>query len=182
MPALKTELRTFLSRMSRYLFKPPPHASDVLRLYFPVVRVENGSPRHEHYVRRYFGGRSLSTKDLPQQSLCPVSLDGSPDLPARDEAHPQAALAPRQDERYEVRAHPSPAFPIGPFEVRPLPQRLGPSAPVGEAFRQTARRCRPLRRRRASTARPALDRILTRKPWVRLRRRRFGWNVLFISS
>jgi hypothetical protein len=39
-----------------------------------------------------------------------------------------------------------------------------------------------LRRRRASTARPAFDRILTRKPCVRLRRRRFGWNVLFIAS
>jgi hypothetical protein len=55
-----------------------------------------------------------------------------------------------------------------------------PTQCPSEAKPQTVRRCRPLRRRRASTARPCFDRILTRKPWVRLRLRRFGWNVLFI--
>lgn len=38
----------------------------------------------------------------------------------------------------------------------------------------TARRLRPLRRRRESTARPCRVRIRTRKPWVFLRRRLFG--------
>lgn len=181
MTALRSQLRTSLSRTLRCLFKPPPHAPEVLSLYLRVVRVEDGSSSHEHHVRRKLRGRSPSPKDFPQQTLRPVSLDGSPDLSARDEGHPQPALTPGEDERYEERTYPSSTLSVGPLEVRPAAQRAGPYAtPIGAALRQTERRCRPLRRRRASTARPALDRILTRKPWVRLRRRRFGWNVLFI--
>lgn len=39
---------------------------------------------------------------------------------------------------------------------------------------QTDRRCRPLRRRAESTARPERVRMRTRKPWVRFRRRLLG--------
>jgi len=42
----------------------------------------------------------------------------------------------------------------------------------------TVSRLRPLARRRFNTRRPFLVLIRTRKPWVRLRWRRFGWNVL----
>jgi hypothetical protein len=38
---------------------------------------------------------------------------------------------------------------------------------------------RPLLRRRPMTARPPRVRIRIRKPWVFLRFRLFGWNVLF---
>jgi len=37
-----------------------------------------------------------------------------------------------------------------------------------------------LARRRLRTMRPFLVRIRTMNPWVRARRRRFGWNVRFI--
>jgi hypothetical protein len=39
---------------------------------------------------------------------------------------------------------------------------------------------RPLARRRAMVRRPALDAMRARKPILRRRGRRFGWNVLFI--
>lgn len=41
------------------------------------------------------------------------------------------------------------------------------------------RRSRPFRRRAATIARPARVRMRSRKPWVRARRRLFGWNVRF---
>jgi len=57
-----------------------------------------------------------------------------------------------------------------------------PVAPQASGARQTASRARPFARRARMTARPPLVRILTRKPWARLRRRREGWYVRFIGS
>jgi hypothetical protein len=59
---------------------------------------------------------------------------------------------------------------------------LGKPLPTAGRNRQTVSRLRPLRRREARTARPALVLIRTRNPWVFLRRRLFGWYVLFIDS
>jgi hypothetical protein len=44
----------------------------------------------------------------------------------------------------------------------------------------TVSRFRPFARRRFSTIRPFFVLILTRKPCVRRRRRRLGWNVRFM--
>ena len=41
---------------------------------------------------------------------------------------------------------------------------------------------RPLARRRAKILRPPLVAIRARKPWVRLRFKTLGWNVLFMAS
>src|SRR5215813_14552488 len=41
---------------------------------------------------------------------------------------------------------------------------------------------RPLRRRAAMMARPALVRMRSRKPWVLARRRLFGWNVRLLTG
>lgn len=45
----------------------------------------------------------------------------------------------------------------------------------------TLNRARPLARRAFRTRRPFLVRIRARKPWVRLRCRLLGWNVLFMT-
>ncbi len=45
---------------------------------------------------------------------------------------------------------------------------------------ETVRRLRPFARRRFSTCRPFFVAMRTRNPCVRLRRRRFGWNVTLI--
>ncbi len=48
--------------------------------------------------------------------------------------------------------------------------------------RQAASWLRPLRRRPARMARPARVRMRSRKPWVLLRRRLFGWNVRLLTG
>ena len=50
------------------------------------------------------------------------------------------------------------------------------------AATQTESCSRPLRRRAASTARPARLRIRSRKPWTLARRRLFGWNVRLLTG
>jgi hypothetical protein len=52
--------------------------------------------------------------------------------------------------------------------------------PEGPDYDETVRRLRPFARRRFSTSRPFLVLIRTRKPCVRFRRRRLGWNVRFM--
>ena len=59
---------------------------------------------------------------------------------------------------------------------RMRPRFAAPPAP------QTAIRFRPFWRRRFRTSWPPFVRMRTRKPWVRFRRRLFGWNVLFIGE
>lgn len=59
------------------------------------------------------------------------------------------------------------------------PRRAGPGP---EAYDETVRRLRPLARRRLRTSRPFFVLMRTRNPCVRLRRRRFGWNVRFMMS
>ncbi len=171
--------KTSLSRNSRNLLKPTPHTPQVLRLHRAVIRVEDRASRHQHHVDRDLRPGPPPPEDLPQEPLRAVSLDRAPHLSARDEAHPQRVFLRGDHERYEERVHPPSPLAIHALEIRPTAQA---EWSAGSGLRQTEIRCRPLRRRRASTARPAFERILTRKPWVRLRRRRFGWNVLFILS
>jgi hypothetical protein len=57
--------------------------------------------------------------------------------------------------------------------------------PAGTAYyedEETVRRLRPLARRRLRTRRPFFVLMRTRKPCVRRRRRRLGWNVRFMIS
>ena len=167
------------------LLKPASHTPKVLRLDRSVVRVEDSASRDEHDVDRVaHAAGPLFAEDFPQEPLRAVSLDRAPDLPAGDETDPQPAFLRARERR--PRRGGSPIVVLLDKRARSPPggagREVGPAISSGSALRQTERRCRPLRRRRASTARPAFDRILTRKPCVRLRRRRFGWNVLFISS
>ena len=53
---------------------------------------------------------------------------------------------------------------------------------TGESRSQAASRFRPLARRRFNTSRPPWVAIRVRNPWVRLRRRTFGWNVRFMAK
>ena len=60
--------------------------------------------------------------------------------------------------------------------------RLRPTPPARCYDDETVRRFRPFARRRFNTRRPFFVAILTRKPWVRRRRRLFGWKVRFMMS
>jgi hypothetical protein len=79
---------------------------------------------------------------------------------------------------------------------RPGPPRRTPPAAASSPLReapavtaanagcagQTLTRARPLRRRAARTARPALVRMRSRNPCVFARRRLFGWNVRLLTE
>src|SRR5262249_24186807 len=69
----------------------------------------------------------------------------------------------------------SPIVPAGAKDTGA--NRRGVSPPTDQAESAV----RPLRRRRARTARPPRVRMRTRNPWVLLRLRVFGWNVCFIA-
>jgi hypothetical protein len=57
----------------------------------------------------------------------------------------------------------------------------GQSSGRGEHASQADRRLRPLTRRAARIARPARVRMRSRNPWVRDRRRLFGWKVRLLT-
>lgn len=57
----------------------------------------------------------------------------------------------------------------------------GQSGGSGEHATQADRRARPLRRRAARIALPARVRMRRRNPWVRARRRLFGWKVRLLT-
>ena len=80
------------------------------------------------------------------------------------------------------------AFLDGCGEVRFAPHPRGrgkhrtPPSPRRRDAGQTLTRARPLRRRAASTARPARVRMRSLNPCVFARRRLFGWNVRLLTS
>jgi len=64
---------------------------------------------------------------------------------------------------------------------QPRAARKAGRTPFQGVENYTVRRARPLARRALMTKRPFLVRIRARKPWVRLRCRLLGWNVLFMT-
>jgi hypothetical protein len=71
--------------------------------------------------------------------------------------------------------------PPGAASVRPR-EASSITAAKGDCAGQTLTRARPLRRRAARTARPALVRMRSRNPCVFARRRLFGWNVRLLTG
>jgi hypothetical protein len=137
-------------------------------------------------VRR---GRGLS-KNFTDQPLCAVPLNSVPQLARCDNPKPGLARPVGGDhDRQEPSASPATRFEHF-LELRSATEparggeaeghRGGPGCGCSRQDEETVRRLRPFARRRLSTSRPFLVAILTRKPCVRLRRRRFGWNVRFM--
>src|SRR5258708_18912270 len=99
---------------------------------------------------------------------------------------PQTRRGARAPERQEH--HPTPRDPCSLLltsgEILSLPEAVFFRKPLsGDCIPvQTVRRLRPLRRRAESTARPVLELMRERKPWVFLRRLLLGWKVLFMGS
>jgi hypothetical protein len=129
-------------------------------------------------------------ENLSNQALGTVSPDGISELPRGDDAE---SYPPRRVRRREDGQKAS-GCPTGSVEY-PLKLAATSKPPVGrEALGQhragraaaqdeeTVSRLRPLARRRFNTSRPFFVAILTRKPCVRRRRRRFGWNVTLMIS
>jgi len=127
------------------------------------------------------------TKALPRQPFQAIPLDRGTGMFARD-GHTQAGdIAPVRAGQYREKAVFRPLSPTeNPLELGSLVQtRFGwePPGPwhVHQRPPYGVSRARPFARRALSTLRPPLVAMRARKPWVRLRRRLLGWNVLFMT-
>lgn len=131
-----------------------------------------------------------STEYFSNQAFSPIPLDGVAELPRRHDAEPHGlarAVGGNQDR------HVAPLRTVGsiehPLEFATASNSTDPGKTLGghRGVREqisricstyddeTVRRFRPFARRRFRTMRPFLVDMRTRKPCVRLRRRRFGW-------
>lgn len=140
---------------------------------------------HNHQIqtllRRFGSGEA--PKSLLQQAAGPVSRDGVADLPAHREAEPVFRTAVGRSNEKKQAPTQALALPKDVIELRSGAESLRPLEPhdpFGFCTAQAASFFRPFWRRRFRTSRPAPVRIRTRKPWVRLRFRLLGWNVLFM--
>ena len=127
-----------------------------------------------------------ASEALAEEPAGTVPLDGSADPTAHRQAETVEGLAVgggHQEEQATVEAR---ATLERGIELGSGPEALaGKEAHVPARSRpapQTAIRFRPFWRRRFRTSCPPFVRMRTRKPWVRFRRRLFGWNVLFIGE
>ena len=158
----------------------PGEATEAAFVLIVHLRLTTLQDRALGYEDEVEAGRNLGPSErLPQEPLRAVAGHGTPHPTAGREPEPRAVAfggsRPEGEER-PVHSHP---------KAHHSPELGAPAQPglLGEARArpaQTLRRLRPRARRRFSTRRPPLVRILTRKPWVRFRFRLFGWNVLFI--
>ena len=115
-----------------------------------------------------------------------VSHHGATHAPTGREPEPGVAGLVFPDVEHRDVAMETPTPTVDPAIVATRPDPFDSRCDTGVAPRaarstqgQTVRRLRPFRRRRERIARPCLVRIRARKPCFFLRRRLFGWYVLF---
>jgi len=150
-----------------------------LTFHLCLRAVDNLWSDHNHQVQTLLRcpGCGEAPKALFQQAAGPVPRDGVTDLPA----HRQAEAVSRPvighgDEQEHAPTH-ALTLPEDVVELPPSAQPLlglEPHDPSGGRTAQAASFFRPFWRRRFKTMRPALVRIRTRKPCVRLRFRLLG--------
>lgn len=122
--------------------------------------------------------RLAAPEGLADETLEAVPIVGLADLARDGDAKTRDRRAAAEDEQREARAGSAdPLLEQARVESRAGEARRPPEGGVvlPRRDRQSARRLRPLERRRRSTARPPRLFIRTRKPWVRRRWRLFGW-------
>jgi len=135
---------------------------------------------------------------VPEPSADPVTHHRRAYSTAHDEADPGGLTGtlPHQQVPDQQRSADPAAIADRRLELQPTAhprgcRQHGPSPPGGKhcdsrfgraRAAQTLTRARPLRRRAASTARPARVRMRSRNPCVFARRRLFGWNVRLLTE
>jgi hypothetical protein len=156
-------------------------------------RLEQLVPRDHYHVHPELRG-FRTTEDLSNQSFSSVSSDRVAELPGGHDAQPCSPRVVGSRQHRQISSFRSERQVEHALEFAPAPdpavfrealgrhrQSLrGRRAPAAGYEEETVRRFRPFARRRFRTWRPFLVAMRTRKPCVRLRRRRFGWNVTLI--
>ena len=141
-------------------------------------RIEHFSARHDDHIqaRRRF----LLSEQLAGETLGPVPHNRGAEFPGGGNAKSAPIAAVWRHEQGHEPAGQSQAVLVCPLEFRPPSDAILPGKalrhPALACYRssETLRRFLPFVRRRFSTIRPFFVDILTRKPWVLLRRRVFG--------
>jgi hypothetical protein len=164
-----------------------------------VIRLESVEISFEEFTPGYYDDietrEFVTAEELADQALCTVALNRPTQLARRRDAEPRMIEPSRKHhERHETAVRPgSPVEHPGKlrsrFDALLGPETLchrtrmeDPGRGPGGTGQLTVRRLRRFARRRFNTLRPFLVLIRTRNPWVRRRRRLFGWKVRFISD
>lgn len=144
---------------------------------------QTGPGQHHQIQSAQF--RLVTTETFPRHPLDAVPVHGALHLSAGDrqtETRPGQTVGAGQDRETVITGFDRAAE--DPFELGALGQPQGPGKTRRSGsgmLLQGVRRARPLARRAFSTRRPFLVAMRARKPWVRLRFRTLGWNVLFMT-
>jgi|SoiMethySBSTD1v2_1073268.scaffolds.fasta_scaffold925820_1 hypothetical protein len=184
--------------------KAPPEHRSKIRFEARIVRAGHLASRNDDQVEpALIRGVDALAENLSNQSLSSVSDDGVPELPAGDDPQPDETGSVGCRDDGDVAPLNANSAGEGLLEVLPaqdasrfrqsLRRHARKSARPGSATRrrtggrvydadETVSRFRPFARRRFNTSRPFFVLMRTRKPWVRRRRRRLGWNVRFMTS
>jgi hypothetical protein len=135
---------------------------------------------NKHNIGARPGGEPVGVENRPKPPPHPIADDRAANLAANGQAD-AGLLTALGNQARQMFCSPAPALPRNSGEIRPPAERsIASQARKSRAGgRQTVRRLRPFLRRAAITRRPFLVAIRERKPWTRLRRRLWGWNVRF---
>ena len=123
---------------------------------------------------------------MTQAARDAMAYDGVPHCLADDEPDPRVTGGGHTEPsdllgRDRMNDEPGPACSPTLPGHQPKVIATGQSCRRGEHASQADRRLRPLLRRAARIARPARVRMRSRNPWVRDRRRLFGWKVRLLT-
>ena len=119
---------------------------------------------------------------VPHDRLADGAAHDEPDLRGLIAAHPRDQVTDYQRPPVAASALDRIGEVCPATHARGFGQHRTPPSRRRRGAGQTLTRARPLRRRAASTARPALVRMRSRNPCVFARRRLFGWNVRLLTG
>ena len=148
-----------------------------------IVAGKAGAAKTQHDVELVHCAPTCP-EELAQQAPKPIAVHRAGQLPAADHvADAPGRLRSRSEEQLHARRLKATTGTKHPGKLIGTAQSVATrhAALPARAGLQTTSLERPFARREASTLRPPTERILARKPWVRLRLTTEGWNVRFMD-
>jgi len=185
-PGESTDRSTIL-RMAPAFLEKSAHTAYICSMDLLEAGLDDGTSCNEDDICRYRFARLVPPKHFAEPALGSVPPHRASQAPAGHHSQTKGALVLEQVIADEEPAGNTPSSRVDCVKIRLPSQPFEAAESLGGVFGKVscfhpANRRRPLRRRRAMTARPALLRMRIRNPCAFLRRLRFGWNVLFILS
>jgi len=110
--------------MAPALLESSAHPADIGLVNLPEACFDDSGSRNEDDIRGYCLARSVSSKNLPQPPLRPVSTGGTPHASARDHPKPEWAALVEQEIAHEETTGDTPSFRVDFVKIRLPPQSL----------------------------------------------------------